>query len=66
MAQPLGAELFLSMNAERGAHLFGAPRYYNDEVYKEHVPPDGTKRFPYSNEAHVAAKKIAFQLISYR
>ena len=56
IARPWGAEVYLEN--ERGEDMLGAPRYFNNDMDNPNELPDGRTRFPYSNEAHAAAKKI--------
>ena len=56
IAKTWGAELYL-LN-ERGDNLLGAPRYFQEDMNNESELPDARTRFPYSNEANEAAKKI--------
>lgn len=69
LAAPLGAELFLQCDRGADSVMLGAPRFYLDELSIANelpdgtpVPPDARSRFPYSSEAHEAAKKLSFRL----
>jgi len=56
IAKPWGAEVYLTN--DRGNNILGAPRYYQDDMNDDSQLPDARTRFPYSNEANEAAKKI--------
>lgn len=57
LAAPLGADVFLS--CDRINSILGCPRFFhNDFIIDENKRPDARTRFPYSNEARDAAKKI--------
>jgi hypothetical protein len=58
IAAPFGSELYLS-NESVGT-ILGAPRFYFNDFKTSTLAslPDGTTRFPYSDMAHVAAKRI--------
>jgi hypothetical protein len=56
IAKPWGSEVYLTN--DRGNNILGAPRYYQDDMNDDSQLPDARTRFPYSNEANEAAKKI--------
>lgn len=68
LAAPLGAEMFLNSECYPSTML-GAPRFYHSELsaplsddHGRSMPPSVLPRFPYSTEAHEAAKKLQSKL----
>lgn len=62
IAAPLGVDSYLQCERAMPAIILGAPRYYADDYVKYNHEPESNKRFPYSDEAQTAAKRITFAL----
>lgn len=63
LAAPLGAEIFLNCERAMPSVVMGSCSYCGDDVDKK--VPNARKRFPYSEEANQAAKKMTFKLANY-